>query len=162
MDFAFLLPLTSLGDAAGPTGCLRAVSTLAASMRCGSSSGPSAGVVIGLDEGDALHERRRELLDAFGGFKVGAACKSCVAPCTPLNPSVRALPLRAQVELVTFRAAELPEHPAGCTPLCWMWNTLAAHAAAAFDPEWTLLLGDDLTVEPAGWPSLLKGAPCLV
>ncbi|KAL4431746.1 hypothetical protein ABPG77_002962 [Micractinium sp. CCAP 211/92] len=36
-----------------------------------------------------------------------------------------------------------------------MWSELAAFAIGLHGPSWTLLLGDDVEVEPAGWPSVL-------
>lgn len=54
-----------------------------------------------------------------------------------------------------------PPTKAQVVPICWMWGRLAREAAAQRDaPLAFVLLGDDTTVEPEGWPSRVLGANC--
>lgn len=48
-------------------------------------------------------------------------------------------------------------------PICWMWARLARIATSHRDvPLAFVLLGDDTTVEPAGWPSRVLSATALL
>lgn len=88
-------------------------------------------------------------IDADDEVLAGAAGELCAC-----------FPAAEAVAVCTFGAAELSvqrERCGGAAPLCWMWNELALHAQRTFEPDWTLLLGDDTAVEPAGWPTLLAG-----
>ena len=51
----------------------------------------------------------------------------------------------------------MPKTASGCTPICWMWNKLAAAAMDEFNPKYTILLGDDVEITPQGWPHVLLG-----
>lgn len=93
---------------------------------------PVLSVCIGLDAGDELEQHVRELAAA-------------------MPPSV---PMHVR----HFNMAEQAQWARGAPPICRIWSELAASAQHAFRPEWTLLLGDDVRVEPAGWPVLLAGA----
>ena len=102
-------------------------------MACGGR--PELSICIGLDEGDPLGQLEQAL--------------------------VAALAPAGKVHLARFDPGKQALHRKrlGGTPLCWMWNELAAEAQRVFQPAWTLLLGDDLVVEPAGWPAMLAGMP---
>lgn len=66
-----------------------------------------------------------------------------------------------QTRVHVFPAAALAERraQAGGAPVCWMWCELARLAFQAFAPEWTLLLGDDVILEPGDWHARLAGEP---
>lgn len=65
-----------------------------------------------------------------------------------------------QVHVVVFPLAELSRLRAGGAPLCWMWGQLVAAAHGVFGSEWTLLIGDDVHIEPANWAARLAGGLC--
>jgi hypothetical protein len=64
-----------------------------------------------------------------------------------------------------FTHGKKPGYSTTHAPICWMWNALAAEAQDIYNPEWMILLGDDVHVEPKGWPAVLaeflKGRPSL-
>ncbi|KAL4440415.1 hypothetical protein ABPG75_003416 [Micractinium tetrahymenae] len=106
---------------------------LASPAREHSATQPRLCVCIGTDADD----------EALAG--AAAALQRCFPPGVP-------------TALRTFTDAELAEQRGRCggaAPLCWMWSELAAFSQSCFGPCWTLLLGDDVTVEPAGWPAVL-------
>lgn len=144
-SLCILLPLTSRG--ANPDQCIQAVARLGASLLCSarparsglshqegdghlcSSAPPALAVCIGLDADDALVQRQEAL--------------------------AAALPIGIPMRTLVFDPAEQATRSARGAPLCWMWDELAAEVRRAFHPAWTLLLGDDVRLVPAGWPALL-------
>ena len=62
-----------------------------------------------------------------------------------------------QVHIEVFPLAELAPRRKHGAPICWMWGQLMVAARRVFGSQWTLLLGDDVWLEPADWPAKLAG-----
>ncbi|KAI7842503.1 hypothetical protein COHA_003857 [Chlorella ohadii] len=83
---------------------------------------------IGVDEDDALAAEQAALQRCFPGL---------------------------QAHVTVFPLSELAPLRAGGAPLCWMWGQLASAALREFGSDWTLLIGDDVSLEPADWATRL-------
>ena len=98
----------------------------------------------------------------YVGWLVSGYCQGIATslPCSLCSGAVtesKCVAPRLQVHVEIFSLASLAERRGKGAPICWMWGQLAVAAHREFDPDWTLLAGDDVTIEPQDWACRLSG-----
>lgn len=143
MALSVLLP--ALSPSTVHDACEQYVENLLSALQDFLQHNPASNVVCGMD----AHDPASQIL----AKKLGASSSRLRVRCYTFQDQALHEAKQTGLDFCHWIAKPYKRY----TPICWMWQQLAICAQCNFQPEASVLLGDDIRVTPAKWVGQVLG-----